>query len=721
MLCSCQDSLVDISGANGTKRIWAEFSAYDGTGEPTTPEASVSGWAGYHFEDGTLRYIYDSFNETDGGFTLNVNSLEGTLYIVAWTGEAVPHLKPAIGTAESDWLKTPVSDTDMFFSGSIHLPDAHSSVIPVTLRRGMARYDMVTEVEGSAEVRRAVIKNAVLSGWLFPREGQSLAPDAPVGDIELTPYAYIHEQYNENLKVVVDAVVDGREYQLESSLPPAVKRNTRYTVTLRKELQNQEVHLIVTPWGDGGTTDAFPDRSEELSIDGARSELPEGAQLSPDGRTLMLPHSAADFTLRMKSDEELELVSADGYLLHITSQPSIGTTDMNQFRITKSLYAPGVDGRDVVMQFRRKGLSNIYPDDCIVLKLLPNPTTVTGPMNFDNEDYQYDFGRYVDNQLGVFTLPEGSDISVEFASGEDPWVKLEQTAAGTWRVLGGWRPNDPTANGRQQEAVIVINDGRTREEYTLTRRNYGLPVTWLHGIWWCKYNAMGDSRDFADQILSSADPAAAAGQTVYDYLTACSADEYHRLWEWAYQGASGQGMKVVEQDGRLVMDGFRTGVSEHINKLPADALAPDGYELPSMSDFNRIFDATDYIWLMWNGTHTLKNPWDGHSQIKREQRRKNGLTVGSTTVSDLIYIAMWSPDFPEHEPVVWYGPGAQWNADGILHAGHYNNILFGVHSPAGEGWYMAGAMNAFYLHKNGAGNNDTRILRFKKSDVEYIY
>ena len=26
-----------------------------------------------------------------------------------------------------------------------------------------------------------------------------------------------------------------------------------------------------------------------------------------------------------------------------------------------------------------------------------------------------------------------------------------------------------------------------------------------------------------------------------------------------------------------------------------------------------------------------------------------------------------------------------------------------------------------YLHKNGAGNNDTRILRFKKSDVEYIY
>lgn len=26
-----------------------------------------------------------------------------------------------------------------------------------------------------------------------------------------------------------------------------------------------------------------------------------------------------------------------------------------------------------------------------------------------------------------------------------------------------------------------------------------------------------------------------------------------------------------------------------------------------------------------------------------------------------------------------------------------------------------------YLTQNGAGNNDTRILRFKKSPVEYIY
>ena len=97
------------------------------------------------------------------------------------------------------------------------------------------------------------------------------------------------------------------------------------------------------------------------------------------------------------------------------------------------------------------------------------------------------------------------------------------------------------------------------------------------------------------------------------------------------------------------------------------------------------------------------------------------MTVGTQTISGLYYVAMSSPDYPEYEPVVWYGPGAQWDDAGIQHSNHYNNILFGVHSPAGEGWYMAGSMDVFYLNKNGAGTKDTRILRFKKSDVEYIY
>lgn len=470
----------------------------------------------------------------------------------------------------------------------------------------------------------------------------------------------------------------------------------------------------------GDVSDAYPYFGDTLVVDMAGSSLPAGAVVSDDGRNVVLSHLPADFVLAVSGDEELELQQPDNHLL--SAEPVAG--EINRFRIRKGLYAPNVPAETAVLEFRRKGLSNVYPEDAITLELSANPVVVRGEMNFDTDGNVYDFGRYVDNELGVFVIPEGKGLSVEFSSGEDPWVKLVQSESGAWRVLGGWRPNDPGADGRSQSATIVVSnsDGTDREEYTVVRRNYGLPVTWMHGVWWCKYNAMGNSMDFDDQILVPEDPAAVAGQTLFEYLTSCSSEEYAALWGWAYQGDSGQGMRVVESDGMAVMDGFSMNVPAHINKLPAGALAPDGYELPSMEEFNRIFDATDYIWMMWNGTHTLKTPWEGSDKVQREQRRKNGIAVGSLTLDDLIYIRMWSPSSPEHEPIVWYGPGAQWNTtDGIRHANHYNNILFGVYSPEGSGWYMAGGMSNLYMHKNGAGTRDTRILRFKKSDVEYIY
>ena len=371
-------------------------------------------------------------------------------------------------------------------------------------------------------------------------------------------------------------------------------------------------------------------------------------------------------------------------------------------------------------------MEQLYPEDRILLSLAANPSRVEGGLDFDNAAYEVDFGRYIDNELGVFVLPEEKELVVEFDADEDPWVLVSAAPdrENTFRVLGGWRPNDPTANGRRQEARLVIRnraDGSMREEYTVVRRNWGLPVTWFHGVWWCKYNARGNSRRFEDQVLSSADPAAQAGMSVYNYLASCSAEEFYDLWGWAYQGDSGQGLRVVEQNGIAVLDGFSSSSSVHMNKLPADALSPDGYELPSMEEYNRVFDATDYIWMMWNGTHTLRTPWEGHSRVSRTQQRRNDLVVGTLSLPDLISIRMWSPDFPEYEGITWYGPAAQWNADGIKHGGHYNNILFGVYSPEGSGWFINGGMSNLYMTKNGAGTKDTRILRFKKSPVEYVY
>lgn len=744
-LAACSDRLGGPADNPVRHTVTAEQASYAGGIAPSAQEVALAEIKAVHFSDGRLLKIYDLDPASGWTFELPVLGSGGNIYMIAVGAESPGHMQPEYelpetGADESAWIASAVEarggQPGMICFGKAALPSVPGMPVSLKLERGVARFDMVVDVAGTAEVRSMKFVNALQSMRLF---ADGTPENAVRGDIEIAfpapltagteGVAYLLAQDNPELEVEVSAVIDGKETVLNAALPEKLERNTVYRIVLRKDHVDADIDLSVTEWNGGGSVDADAGRGDAIVIDAGRSSLPAGAVIADGGRTLVLPHLASDFVLAFDSPDELELLPFEGKLLEVTAieADARGIADfgkLNRFRVHKGLYAPNAAQQEIVLKFKRRSLEHAYDDDAIKLRLLANPVTLEGGMSFDNALYAHDFGKYVDNEFGVFNVPEGKEIVVEFPDGEDPWIRLDK-GAGTCRVVGGWRPNDVTADGRVQKAVVVVrnsSDGSDREEYTIVRRNYGLPVTWMHGVWWCKYNARGNSRSFEDQVLSSADPAASRGMTLFEYLGSCSPEEFADLWGWAYQGSSGEGLRVVESNGKAVLDGFSTSVPDHINKIPADALSPDGYELASMDDYNRIFDATDYVWMMWNGTHHIKEPWNGHSAVKREQKRRNDVPVGSMTLSDVIYIQMYSPDFPEHEPIVWYGTSAQWNADGIIHSGHYNNLLFAMHSPqTGQGWYMAGTMSNLYLTKNGAGTKDTRIVRFKKSDVEYIY
>lgn len=690
------------------------------------------------FEDGTMTEIYASPVSDASGYGFRTAKGAGTLYIMTGAIDTDRlHELQAQGISESEWLQLTAGTIDgqprRFLSGSTALPVGNGSTVPLV--RGTARFDLELRTIGEARIESITINGAAVSSRIFDggnatdetRGKVVFRPEKPY--TESTPgVAHLYGQEGDGLTITVAGTIDGLPTELEAEVPSQVVRNRIYVINITREYTDGETTMSVEPWEGGEDAGMVPDLDGTITIDASASSLPGDAVISEDGRTLTLPYTATDIRLALACNNELELQPVTDYPITVRQAAADGTSipTRNTLLIEKPCYAPGMPADEVVVMFRRKGLGNIYGEDRITLRLEANPTLIEGEMRFKPENCSYDFGRYVDNELGRLTPPAGKSVAVEFAAGEDPWIRLQPADGSerTFRVLGGWKPNDPTANGRVQSATIVIcneADGSEREEYVISRRNFGLPVTWLHGVWWCKYNARGNSRDFADQILCSEDPAAAAGKRVIDYLRDCSPEEFYDLWGWAYQGDSGHGLRVIDDNGKLVMEGFSTDVAAHINKLPADILSPDGYELPSMEEFNRMFDATDYVWIMWNGTHTLRNPWEGHSAVKREQRRRNDVTVGSVAAADILYTGMWSPDFPEYEPVTWYGPGAQWNADGIKHSDHYNNILFAVHSPEGSGWYFNGSMAGLYLTRNGAGTKDTRIVRFKKSPVEYVY
>ena len=740
--CSKSESTTEpphTSPSDSSTFVTLQMTDYEIAGEEIAGENELQELRAYRFENGHLAQIIDHPTTGPDGHGFRLDRPVGTLYVVSNANDiSALHNLQGSGISEQEWLKLTAGTKEglpiRFFSGSTSLSGSSSKMVKMT--RGFARFDLQIRTSGETAIESLTLGNRTLSTPLFagtdsgsaaPQSGNlTIQPDKPY--TQDTPgFAYVYEQTDPEATLFAEAIVDGERTHLEAKLPEIIRRNCIYVVSVTKEESDAAVQLTVEAWQKGDQIGMHPGLDGTITVDTDRSELPETATVTDSGTKLILPHNLTDFPLALDCDDELELLPLDNDDLTIEPLGSVRETyAVNLFRIQKPLFAPGVPTRTVELKFRRKGLNNVYPEDRILVTLSANPVDLEGEISFDTKSYSFDFDRYVDNELGRFTVPSDKKLTVEFEASEDPWIKLAPSDEdnNTLRVLGGWKPNDPTADGRIQRATLVIcnaADGSEREEYQISRRNYGLPVTWFHGVWWCKYNARGNSKSFDDQILCASDPAVAVGKSVFDYLRDCSPEEFYDLWGWAYQGDSGIGLRVVEQNDTVVMEGFSSSVSAHINKLPADALAPDGYELPSMEEFNRMFDATDYVWMMWSGSHLLRNPWEGHSKVIREQRRRNDLSVGTVQTPDLIYIGMSSPDFPDFEPVTWYGPGAQWNADGIKHANHYNNILFAVHSPEGTGWYMAGNISALYLQKNGAGNKDTRILRFKKSPVEYIY
>ena len=711
----------------------------EGEGASLPGEGNINELQACVFENGVMTEIYTQFTQKDNQYVLQTNKRTGHLYILANTANQLnlQELK-AQDITEEKWQEVTIGHTDEnihapeFFSGMLDLGKSDEDILHMHLERGIARFDLSIRSTSSIKVKKVLFKNITQHTFLFSQNPVSIPAGTTVKDrlVEFPQWLesntqgifYAYEQAGDNLMASLEIVKNGKEMILETGLPSALKRNTVYTLEITTDSATGEAKLNVIEWENGGDHALASDMSN-LKVNIKESVFPENIIVNEEKTQVTLPYTATNITLAIDCDDELEFIPEN---MPITIESLGGTSPetigKNVFRIQKEKWRPGVAGQELKLRFHRKGLNHNYAEDYLTLVLPENPIKLEGLIQF-HDGYEFDFERYIDNELGIITLPESKRLTVEYESGEGQWIKLEERSEtpNSFRIIGGWKPNGLTANGRKQKARLVIcnTDGTDREEYTVVRRNWGLPVTYLNGIWWCKYNAMGDSKDFNDQILSSNDPAAKAGKSLFDYLRDCTSEEFFNLWKWQYQGKTTQGLEVIDDEGVVKLKGYGPS-SVHINRLDAKAMAPDGYELPSMENFERVLNSTSgTIWLMWDGSHTTS--WNGGANMQRRQRRGNDITVGTVALSDLIYIQMYNNAEQQYEPLVWYGSGAQWDDNGIKHV-HYNAMLWATYSPEnGQGWFFTGAMNAYHPSKNGAGSNDTRLLRFKKSDVEYIY
>ena len=255
--------------------VKTRLAAFEGVGQTLEGENEVTDLRACLFEEGTLTKIYTSPTLLDGGYGIQLDRHSGTLYVVANT-EGLLDLEAlkARNLSEAEWLKLSVAMQDAaparFFTGSLELNGLENSQteLPVTLKRGLARFDLQIRTAGVARVHSITLRNAAQSAYLFPVEGDLSPADVGRQDAvatisepltEDTPAVlYVYEQENDGLEVVVEAEIDGQAKTLVKSLDTALERNKIYTLTVRKDVIDVRLDLSFDEWEPGGDTELTP-------------------------------------------------------------------------------------------------------------------------------------------------------------------------------------------------------------------------------------------------------------------------------------------------------------------------------------------------------------------------------------------------------------------------------------------------------------------------------
>ena len=458
-------------------------------------------------------------------------------------------------------------------------------------------------------------------------------------------------------------------------------------------------------------------------MDVDNSVFGDGVRVNATRDTVFVGHLENDFVLSLLAEPSAE-VTVDGKVrgVEISFMPSGGKTLVPAAAVSvrSALRMPGRGAERIHLDVRE---GNVHSGR-VVLVFGANPVKIDGILRFDEEGI-CDFGRYVDGELAVISLPEGRELSLEFGSGEASWMKAEEVQAGTgmretgsgksYRLLGGWKPNDPEADGRVQEGILVISDpdGSDRETYAVRRLNWGLPVVKMGETWWCRYNLRGNVKDFADQITNGMDPAPDGG--LYEMLATLSEDELLELMGDQYQAGNHDGLPLSHDGTAFFHEGMKSQAM-NFGLLDPEEMAPEGYRIPDYDDY-AFFSASNDFNIGGIGERSFNNMSGRRINVRIAEREVNFLGHRYGTVS--FY------DF-EHEGNHWtlFGLGHQWNTDPGKIA--VKTLLLATYGNSGRTWVMEGYASSDRPGQNWikfAENNSvkTRMIRCVKTPVEYIY
>lgn len=521
------------------------------------------------------------------------------------------------------------------------------------------------------------------------------------------------------IHVRVPVTSGARDYYYTPAKEITFESGKHYTYRLTPDDWILDVDLDVQDWRNGDNVTVSPDLLNKITID-TTTELPEGAEINPAQDVLRMNHLSAEFTLAVACDNELEFVPDPGLPLTVQPLTENAWNGYNRFKITKTLLPPKFPEEKAVLRFRRKGLTEIYEEDTVTLISRANPLVIEkGNLVFDRQAV-CDFGKYIDGEIAVLKLPPGKKAELSVQQDEDNWaiLRIPVGKPAERRILGGWKPNDPKADGRPQSVTLTVSDtdGANPEVYTIKRRNWGLPVVNIGGTWWSKYNLRGDGTDFTDQISITED--LATGNTLYERLQSGREDELLRLLGHQYQGGYPQGLPLTWDGTKFYYNGMKSSAKSFAGI--SSLMVPSGYRLP---------DNNDYTALSENNNRNFNLGGPGTKTYQNSQNQP--VTVRVTLRNDVRFLGQPYGNIGFYEfqvgngpdKIVLYGLGHQYTVTHgdlspmyILLATDNTPITWTIQGKANEG--NPGENIFRFVARNNVKTNTMRCI---KLPVEYMY
>lgn len=675
----------------------------------------------FRFEQNVLEEVWsDLASDGDGIYRLNPERMKGTVYFLANASPIIQRAGLVAGrTTLEEFLALTASAEEMQSEGiamtGIFPLDQQETLPVVTLERCMARLDLDSSFKG-VRVRRVSVSDVMPGGFVHAQpepvvaDGWESGPvvkefDDPAFENRKEPLFYLCEQAGTGHEVEVLVEFGGGWHRLKSTLP-ALERNTVYTLKVHGAGGEFRLEVLADTWEQGEA--AVPDLSLKALVDRENSVLSEGVELNERGDSVFVPYWKSDLSLALLAGEGAE-VSLKGKIdgVSITETRGEGLQPVT----TKVLVAsrkkmPGSVREYAYVDVHQKGIHT----GRVVLVFMPNPIYLDGKLRFD-ENGVCDFNGYADGLLARLVVPEGKQAKLRFPEQEALWIRLDEVAPRAYQVQGGWKPNDPLADGREQTAELIVSnsDGSQEEIYVIKRRNWGLPVVQVAGVWWCKYNLRGNVKDFSDQILIGNDPVGEGN--LADYLATCSDEDFFRIAGDQYQAGNPEGLPLVYDGEQFYYEGWQNQAG-NFGVLKPETMAPDGYQIP---------DYDDYRMFTWGNNCNLGY----QSNVFNNglgQRFAYSVYERSVRFQGTEYGPVGFYDF-DLDGVHWvlYGLGHQWGEKSISN----RMILLATYGHTGNTWLMEG-----YTQLDGRGNwfkyaghnaQKTRTIRCIKTPVEYIY